>query len=505
MIKKILIANRGEIAIRIIRTCKEMGIATVAVYSEADRNSLHVRCADEAYFIGPSPSNESYLVIDNIIDTAKKSNADAIHPGYGFLSENADFSDRVKKEGLIFIGPAAYSIKTMGDKIRARECMMKAGVPVVPGTNKNIIDEKNIKNIVNEIGLPLMIKASAGGGGKGMRLVKEKNGLIDALRAAKSEALAAFGNDSVYIEKYIQSPHHIEFQILADHHGNILHLCERECSVQRRHQKVVEETPSPLITPELRTEMGKHAVAAAKAVKYENSGTVEFLVDDDLNYYFLEMNTRLQVEHPVTELVLGIDIVKEQIKIAEGNKLTYSQSKIAQNGHAIECRVYAEDADNNFIPCPGLIRKIIEPMGLGVRCDGYVYEGYEIPIYYDSMISKLVTWGTTRKEAIERMKRALNEYSITGIKTSIKFLHRIMETPEFYKGEYNTHFIEENRDFLFTPFMEKKEAKTIEDLAIIVAYLEYNTQLSNGNNIPLVKQNNQWKEFGRQKGIQQRL
>lgn len=505
MIKKILIANRGEIAIRIIRACKEMGITTVAVYSEADRTALHVRYADEAYLIGPSPSNESYLVIDNIIDAAKKSNADAIHPGYGFLSENAVFSDRVKKEGIIFIGPSAYSIKTMGDKINARQCMTEAGVPIVPGTKENIPDMKLLKKTVNEIGLPVMIKASAGGGGKGMRLVQKEDELTDALRAAKSEALAAFGDDSVYIEKYIQSPHHIEFQILADRHGNVIHLCERECSVQRRHQKVVEETPSPLVTPELRDEMGKYAIAVAKAAKYEGAGTIEFLVDDDLNYYFLEMNTRLQVEHPVTELVLGIDLVKEQIKIAEGNKISWSQSEIIQNGHAIECRVYAEDADNNFMPSPGLVQKNIEPMGFGVRCDGYVYEGFEIPIYYDPLISKLVTWGKTRKEAIERMKRALRDYCIMGIKTSLNFLLRIMETPDFYLGKFNTDFIEKNKDFLFTHPLEKNEAKRIEDLAMITAFLEYNTQLTNGNNIPLVAQNSQWKDFGRKKGVQQRL
>jgi acetyl-CoA carboxylase biotin carboxylase subunit len=392
MIKKVLVANRGEIAVRVMRTCREMGISSVAVYSDADRNSMHVRYADQAYHIGPSPSNESYLVIDKIIEAAKKSKADAIHPGYGFLSENAEFSDRCKKEGIIFIGPSSFSISNMGDKITARRTITKAGVPVVPGTTDPLTSDEDALKVIEEIGLPVMIKASAGGGGKGMRLVKTKEEILPSLRAAKSEAKAAFGDDAVYVEKYIQSPHHIEFQILADQHGNVIHLFERECSVQRRHQKVIEETPSPLMNPKIREEMGKHAVEVAKAAKYEGAGTIEFIVDDDLNYYFLEMNTRLQVEHPITERVVGIDLVKEQINIANGSPLTYKQEELSQNGHAIECRIYAEDPDNNFIPSPGLIQHITEPLGFGVRHDGYVYEGYEIPIYYDPLISKLIVW-----------------------------------------------------------------------------------------------------------------
>ncbi len=499
MIKKVLIANRGEIAVRVMRSCKELGITTVGVFSEADRSALHVRYADETYFIGPSPSNESYLVIDNIIDAAKKSGADAIHPGYGFLSENAEFSERCKKEGIIFIGPSAYSISTMGDKITARKTITNAGVKVVPGTNENLEDEKKVYEIIKEIGLPIMIKASAGGGGKGMRLVNKQSEILDAVRAAKSESLSAFGDDTVYIEKYIESPHHIEFQILADTHGNVIHLCERECSVQRRHQKVVEETPSPLMTPELRKEMGEQAVAAAKAVNYEGAGTIEFLVDDNLNYYFLEMNTRLQVEHPITEWVIGIDLVKEQINIANGMELSYKQEDIIQNGHSIECRIYAEDPDNNFMPSPGVVEHISEPSGLGVRCDGYVYEGYEIPVFYDPLISKLITWAKTRDETINRMKRALYEYIITGVKTSIKFLEKIMHTPDFIAGKYNTHFIEKNKDFL----MEfKKDNKTYEDLAIIATYMDYTLNLEkNQNKISTNNQSSKWKDFGRKKAV----
>jgi acetyl-CoA carboxylase biotin carboxylase subunit len=361
MINKILVANRGEIAVRVMRSCREMDIFTVAVYSDADGGAMHVRYADEAYHIGPSPSSESYLNIDKIIEVAKKSGADAIHPGYGFLSENADFSDRCKEEGIIFIGPSGESIRTMGDKITARKTMIKAGVPVVPGTTEPIDDENKALEVIREIGLPVMIKASAGGGGKGMRLVKEESQVLNSIRAARSEALSAFGNDAVYIEKYIESPHHIEFQILADNHGDMIHLFERECSVQRRHQKVVEETPSPLLTPKVREEMGKAAVSAAKAAGSAGAGTIEFIVDEDLHYYFLEMNTRLQVEHPITERVVGVDLVKEQIRVANNEILALKQDELKQRGHAIECRIYAEDPDRNFMPSPGIIKHITEP------------------------------------------------------------------------------------------------------------------------------------------------
>jgi len=499
MIKKILVANRGEIAIRVMRSCREMDIASVAVFSDADGGAMHVRYADEAYYIGPAPSNESYLNIDKIIEVAKKSGADAIHPGYGFLSENAEFSDRCEKEGLIFIGPSGASIRKMGDKITARQTMIKAGVPVVPGTTEPITDESKAIEVIKKIGLPVMIKASAGGGGKGMRLVKEESEIVNSIRAARSEASAAFGNDAVYIEKYIESPHHIEFQVLADNHGNTIHLFERECSVQRRHQKVVEETPSPILTPKVREEMGKAAVAATQAANYSGAGTIEFIVDEDLNYYFLEMNTRLQVEHPITERVVGIDLVKQQIKVANNETLELKQEELVQKGHAIECRIYAEDPDRNFMPSPGVIKHITEPHGLGVRCDGYVYEGYEIPLYYDPLISKLICWGKTRDEAISRMKRALYEYKITGVKTSIRLLEKIMDTPDFKEGKYNTHFIEKNRDFLFTP---EPVNKRVEDVAIMSIFVDYLVKVDQFQTKVVAKNGkSNWKDCGRKKNL----
>lgn len=499
MIKKVLIANRGEIAVRVMRSCRELGLITVAVYSEADRKALHVRYADEAYCIGPPPSRESYLNMDAIIHAAKKSGADAIHPGYGFLSENAAFSDRCKAEGIKFIGPDAYAIRTMGDKITARQTMIASGVPVVPGTKEKLADENEATRVVKEIGLPVMIKASAGGGGKGMRLVKKMNELIPALRMARSEAMNAFGDDSVYIEKYIESPHHIEFQILADQHGNVVHLFERECSIQRRHQKVIEETPSPLMTPELRTEMGEKAVAAAKAVNYEGAGTIEFIVSDQREYYFLEMNTRLQVEHPVTERVVGVDLVKEQINIANGLPLSFRQEDLRQNGHAIQCRIYAEDPDNNFMPNPGVIKHITVPLGLGVRYDGYVYEGYEIPMHYDPMICKLITWGETRRESIARMRRALYEYKITGVKTSIKFLEKIMDAPDFIEGKYNTHFIEDNKSRLFA---SRPCGVECEDMAFITAFIDYIDKLSAVQPPKYTEElASNWKDFGRKRNV----
>jgi acetyl-CoA carboxylase biotin carboxylase subunit len=499
MIKKVLVANRGEIAVRVMRSCREMGLITVAVFSDADRKAMHVRYADEAYYIGPSPSRESYLNIEAIIAAAKKSGADAIHPGYGFLSENAAFSERCKLEGIKFIGPQPYAITTMGDKITARQTMIRSGVPVVPGTTDKLTGEENALEVVSSIGLPVMIKASAGGGGKGMRLVKKMEELLPAFRMARSEAMNAFGDDAVYIEKYIESPHHIEFQILADQHGNVIHLFERECSIQRRHQKVIEETPSPLLTPELRREMGEKAVAAAKAVDYEGAGTIEFIVSDNLEYYFLEMNTRLQVEHPVTERVVGVDLVKEQINIANGLPLSFTQDELRQHGHAIQCRIYAEDPDNNFMPNPGVITHITEPLGLGVRYDGYVYEGYEIPIYYDPMISKLITWGKTRKEAIARMRRALYEYKITGVKTSIKFLERIMDTPAFVEGKYNTHFIEENSERLF---LSKLCGTECEDMAIIAAFVDYIDKLERIQPPKYTEElGSNWKDFGRKRNV----
>jgi acetyl-CoA carboxylase biotin carboxylase subunit len=499
-IKKILIANRGEIAIRIMRTCREMGICSVAVFSEADRTAMHVRYAEEAYYIGKSPSSESYLNGDKIIEVALRCGADAIHPGYGFLSENASFAKKCTDSGIIFIGPSPEVIIRMGDKIEARKTMIAAGVPVVPGTTEHIKSEKEAIEVIRSIGLPVMVKAAAGGGGKGMRLVHREEDIIPSLRAARSEALASFGDDAVYIEKYITSPHHIEFQILGDQHGNTVHLFERECSVQRRHQKMIEETPSPLMTPELRATMGKYAVEAAKAVAYSGAGTIEFLVDDNHNFYFLEMNTRLQVEHPITERVTGIDLVKQQIKIAEGEKLPFKQEDLKQSGHAIECRVYAEDPDNNFMPNPGKIFNITQPLGLGVRTDGYVYEGYEIPIYYDSMIAKLIVWAENRDEAIARMRRALYEYKITGVKTSIKFLEKIMETEDFKTGTYDTNFIEKNKDFLTEKSLCDGECL---DMVMIAAYVEYLDQLNRAQTSKqLYPAQNRWKKYTYQKNFE---
>jgi len=500
MIKKILIANRGEIAVRIMRTCREMGIRSVAVFSDADRTSMHVRYADEAYHIGASIPQESYLSKDKIIEVAKKSKVDAIHPGYGFLSENADFAKKCRKAGIIFIGPSAHAIATMGDKITARQTMISVGVPVVPGTNLKLEDTAYINQIVEDIGLPIMIKASAGGGGKGMRLVRNKKELTNSIISAKSEALAAFGDDSVYIEKYIENPRHIEFQVFGDAHGNVIHLFERDCSVQRRHQKIIEETPSPFISHEVRNQMGHHAVLAAKAVNYEGAGTIEFLVDENMNYYFLEMNTRLQVEHPITERVTGIDLVELQIQIASGKVLPFKQEDISQIGHSIECRIYAEDPEHNFMPCPGVIKHISEPLGFGVRTDGYVYEGYEIPIYYDPMISKLIVWGKNREISINRMKRALYEYKISGVKTNIGFLERIMNNSGFVKGNYSTHFIDDNPDLI------KKQSdcfnKNSKKMITIATFMEYLKQLDrNEVSINDISQRDNWKDFGRRTNI----
>ncbi|OYT11442.1 MAG: acetyl-CoA carboxylase biotin carboxylase subunit [Bacteroidetes bacterium 4572_112] len=500
MIKKILIANRGEIAIRVMHTCREMGIKSVAVFSDVDRTSQHVRLADEAYHIGAAPSAESYLVIDKIIDVAKRSGADAIHPGYGFLSENAEFSDRCKAEGIIFIGPTSKVISVMGDKISARKKMIAAGVQVVPGTKENIKSDEEALRIVKEVGLPVMIKASAGGGGKGMRLVRKEEDIISGVRAAKSEALAGFGDDTVYVEKYVENPHHIEVQVLGDSHGNVIHLFERECSVQRRHQKVMEESPSPLMTPELREKMGNQAVMAAKAVDYIGAGTVEFLVDDDLNYYFLEMNTRLQVEHPITEQVTRVDLVRQQIQVAAGMALEYKQEDLSQLGHSIEARIYAENPCENFMPSPGLVKNITVPLGPGIRHDGYIYSGYTIPIHYDPMISKLIVTGKNREQAIERMKRALYNYKISGVKTNIRFLNRILETPEFVEGNYNTQFIDNNIDFL-----KRKEKHSVDHqkFAVAATFVHYinnleKSQPTSGADSEDCKKS-EWKSFGRRK------
>jgi acetyl-CoA carboxylase, biotin carboxylase subunit len=498
MIKKVLVANRGEIAVRIIRSCREMGITTVAVYSDADRKSMHVLYADEAYHIGPSPSVDSYLNIDNILNAALASGADAIHPGYGFLSENPAFSERCKHEGIIFIGPSADAISTMGDKITARKTMMAAGVPVVPGTEGKIDSEEEALRTIETIGLPVMIKASAGGGGKGMRLVHNPGEVKSALRAARSEAKSAFGDDSVFIEKYIESPHHIEYQILADSFGNVIHLFERECSVQRRHQKIIEETPSPIMTPEKRQRMGEDAIAAAKAVNYEGAGTIEFIVDKDLNYYFLEMNTRLQVEHPITERVVGVDLVKEQIHIANGLPLQLKQENLKQNGHAIECRVYAEDPENNFMPAPGKVTHIDIPYGVGVRVDGSIYEGREVTIYYDPLIAKLIVWGKNRQEALERTTRALKEFKITGVKNNLKFLERIIAAKDFVDGHYTTHFVDENKEFLMK---EDPCNQNCEDIVLITALMEYLRKIEKASPKEMTALKNNWKDYSRVRSV----
>ena len=443
MFKKILIANRGEIALRIIRTCKELGIKTVAVYSEADRYSLHVRFADEAVCIGPGPSKESYLNIPRIIAAAEITNAEAIHPGYGFLAENAMFAEICESSGIKFIGPTPDAIEAMGDKALAKETMRKAGVPVIPGSDGVVETLEQAREIANEIGYPIMLKAAAGGGGKGMRMVKNDEELENAWQTARAEAEAAFGNPAVYIEKFIEKPRHIEIQILADEHGNVIHLGERDCSIQRRHQKLIEESPSPIVTPELREAMGQAAVKGAKSVKYRNAGTIEFLVDKDGNFYFMEMNTRIQVEHPVTEMVYGIDIVREQIRIASGEKLGIKQKQIKPNGHAIECRINAEDPFNGFRPSPGKITALHFPGGFGVRVDSHIYQEYVVPPYYDSMIAKLIVHAKNRDEAIARMLRALDEFVIEGVHTTIPFHIKILNSPQFRSGvDYDTKYID---------------------------------------------------------------
>ncbi len=443
MFRKILIANRGEIALRIIRTCKELGIKTVAVYSEADRYSLHVRFADEAVCIGPGPSKESYLNIPRIIAAAEITNAEAIHPGYGFLAENAMFAEICESSGIKFIGPTPDAIEAMGDKSLAKETMRKAGVPVIPGSEGIVETLEEAREIANEIGYPIMLKASAGGGGKGMRLVHNDNELENAWQTARAEAEAAFGNPSLYIEKFIEKPRHVEIQILADEYGKVIHLGERDCSIQRRHQKLIEESPSPIITPELREAMGQAAIKGAKSVKYRNAGTIEFLVDKDGNFYFMEMNTRIQVEHPVTEMVYGIDIVKEQIRIAAGEKLNVKQSQLKPNGHAIECRINAEDPFNGFRPSPGKITALHFPGGYGVRIDSHIYQEYVVPPYYDSLLAKLIVHAKTRDEAIARMLRALEEFVIEGVHTTIPFHIKLLNSPEFRGGiDYDTKFVD---------------------------------------------------------------
>ena len=466
MFKKILIANRGEIAVRVMRACREMGIETVAVYSDIDRKALHVRYADEAYHIGPAPSTESYLRIDRILDVARRSGVGAIHPGYGFLSENPQFARACEAAGVVFIGPPAAAMELMGSKTSSRQALQRVGLPVVPGTDHNLESLDEVQRIAEKIGYPIMLKASAGGGGKGLRLVDSPLDLESAFRNARSEAQNAFSDPSVYIEKYIEQPHHVEIQVLGDLHGNLVYLGERECSLQRRHQKVMEECPSPLVDGDLRRRMGETAVRIAALAGYTSAGTIEFLVDAERRFHFLEMNTRLQVEHPVTEVVVGIDLVKEQIRIASGEPMRWKQEDVQLRGAALECRIYAEDPANNFFPSPGLITHLQNPSGPGVRRDSGVYEGWTVPTEYDPLLAKLVVWGTDRDEAIARMRRALGEHEVFGIRTNIPFFRQILEHPDFIAGRCDTGFI----DRVFTDYAwPEDESPRGEQTAVMLA------------------------------------
>lgn len=494
MFKKILIANRGEIACRVIRACREMRIGTVAVYSDTDVDALHVRMADEAYHVGSAPSSDSYLRADRIIDAAKRAGAEAIHPGYGFLSENADFVRQVSANGIKFIGPPPEAMESMGGKILARKIAIAAGVPVVPGTTAPLTSYEEAAEVAASFGYPIMLKASAGGGGKGMRLVDNEGELRSAIDNAKAEAMASFGDDAVYVEKAVVRPRHIEIQVFSDTHGNHVHLGERECSIQRRHQKVIEEAPSPINSSELRVKMGECAVMVARAVNYVGAGTVEFLVSDiDKSFYFLEMNTRLQVEHPVTELVTGIDLVREQIRVAAGEPLSFSQEDVRLSGHAIECRIYAEDPENNFLPSPGRISRLRIPHGPGVRDDGGVYEGSEVSIYYDPMISKFAVHGRDRAEAIDRMRRALGEYEVGGIKTTLPFFREVIEDEDFVTGKLDTGFIAR-----FNERRAKPEASVeSKDLAVIAAALSHTRNTTRSASGDRGSQPSRWVMAGR--------
>lgn len=492
MIKRLLIANRGEIAIRIIRTARDMNIQTIAVYSDADRTACHVQAADEAYYLGAAPASQSYLNGDKIIEICLKYKIDAIHPGYGFLSENAEFARKVEAAGIIFVGPSAEAMNKMGDKLSAKETARTHNVPLVPGTDYAISDVNEALTVANKIGYPVLIKASAGGGGKGMRIVNTADEFAPAVTRAMSEAQSAFGDSSVFIERYVEKPRHIEIQIMADKHGNVVYLFERECSVQRRHQKVVEEAPSTILTEEMRKQMGKSAVALAKAVNYSGAGTLEFLVDASNHYYFLEMNTRLQVEHPVTEMITGLDLVREQINIAQGKPLSFTQEELKITGHAIEIRVYAEDPNNDFLPDIGTLQTYKTPKGVGVRVDDGYEQGMEIPIYYDPMIAKLVTYGRNREEARERMIRAIAEYQITGIETTLSFGTFVMQHQAFIQGNYDTHFVKNY-------FTKNNQAAISEDeekaLAIMAGFLKNNATVSISTpvNVQTQNSNSSWR------------
>ncbi|HEX2787300.1 MAG TPA: acetyl-CoA carboxylase biotin carboxylase subunit [Ignavibacteria bacterium] len=495
MFKKILIANRGEIAVRVINTAREMGIKSVAVYSDFDKNSLNVRLADEAFHIGESPASKSYLLADKIIDVAKKSGAEAIHPGYGFLSERSYFAEMCEKSGIKFIGPSSKAIDFLGSKTNAKKIAVDAKVPIVPGTVTPLKDFNEANDIAKKIGYPVLIKASAGGGGKGMRIVQSEDELESMFRMAQNEARSSFGDDSVFIEKYILAPRHVEFQILADEHGNVIHLGERECSMQRRLQKVIEETPSTIIDDELRKKMGDCAVQLAKEANYSNAGTIEFIVDKNKNFYFLEMNTRLQVEHPITEMRTGIDLVKEQLKVAYGEKLSFKQEDIKFKGHSIECRISAEDPDNNFIPSTGKITYLSRLLGNGLREDTGIEQGDEVSVYYDSMIAKLVSYADTREQAIEKMKRGLESYLLDGIKTNISFLYSLLECPEFINGGYDTQFIE--KTFLErykNSTKDKFDNEDAEAAAFVAVLMQRESKNDVANNNSVLKQTSKWKE-----------
>ena len=473
LFNKILIANRGEIAVRVIRACREMGIESVVVYSDADRRALHVRKADYAYHIGPSPASESYLRIDKILDVAKKSGAEAIHPGYGFLSENARFARACAEAGVKFIGPTGDAMDAMGSKTRARQAMAKANVPMVPGNAQGLKSVEEAEALAEKIGYPVMLKAAAGGGGKGMRMVKSKAELRSALEAASSEAQRSFGDSEVYLEKFIVNPRHVEMQVFADEHGNTVWLGERECSVQRRHQKVLEESPSPIVDPDMRRRMGETAVRVAQAASYTNAGTVEFLVDEQKNFYFLEMNTRLQVEHPVTELVTGMDLVHLQIRVAAGEPLPFKQEDLTLRGHAIECRVYAEDPDNQFFPSPGRITRLISPSGPGIRRDSGMYEGWTVPLDYDPLLAKLIAYGSDRQQCIDRLQRALYEYFVGGIKTNIPLFRRILSDRDFQAGKLHTGFLDR---LLSEPHLPAPEHEERTRMAAIAAAIFATTE-----------------------------
>ena len=496
--EKILIANRGEIALRIIRACREREIKTVGIFSEPDREALHALRADEAYPIGPGPSQESYLAGERIIALAKQKKCGAIHPGYGFLAENSDFCQACEDAGLIFIGPTSSAMKSMGDKTLARQKVGNAGVPIIPGMKKGLKQFEPMQKAATKIGYAVLIKAALGGGGKGMRVCRNEEELSSGFELCRKEAESAFGNSTLYLERYIEKPRHIEFQILADHYGKTIHLGERECSIQRRHQKLIEEAPSVAIDDNLRSKMGDAAVAASQAVGYTNAGTIEFLLDENKNFYFLEMNTRLQVEHPVTELITGIDLVHEQLDIASGRKMSLDQKKIVRRGHAIECRIYAEDPDTDFLPSCGKIERLHEPAGPGIRIDSGVYQGFEVPVFYDPLIAKLLAWAPDRNLVLQRMYRALSEYRITGVKTTIGFLKDVMKDPRFRQGNFDTHFIDES---------EAKEVKiTPEEIkaAGIVAAWAFHSQTEGQRR--RVKQSesqiNLWKIAGRREAME---